>query len=193
MAKDTKQIIIQTLLKIAAENGTQNITVEEISRRSGITRNTIQSNFNNQGVAGIIDYINITIIQEINEQIFRFNPNELPIEIFIDIVITVLWRHRDEAHLIYTTPLPFLPADHTVELSIDWLHERYERLVKEHHLAPYFSAEELLRFYNIFLYACFSLWLSAKTPVPPEVFKEKFLYLMKTSMKDLIYGDIGLN
>ena len=80
MAKDTKNLLIQTLLTIAKENGP--LTVEEISRRSGITRNTIQRNFNNEGVKGIVYYIDKNITQEINEQLFKFDPDELPSDMY---------------------------------------------------------------------------------------------------------------
>ncbi|AYG01891.1 TetR/AcrR family transcriptional regulator [Lactococcus allomyrinae] len=189
MTKDTKKIIVRTLLEIAAQHGS--LTIEEVSRRSNITRNTIQRNFNNEGIKGIVDYINGNIVQEINNQIFRHQPDELPLEIFADILLSVMWEHRDEAHIIYTSDLPFKPASQTVELSFSWLGERYERLVKEHRLAPIFTAKELVRFYNTYIYALLSLWLSSDVPVEPSVFKPKFLYLMKISMYDLIYKGIG--
>ena len=56
MAKDTKDIVIEALISLAAKQDM--VTVEDISRYSGITRNTIQKNFNNQGINGIVDYIN---------------------------------------------------------------------------------------------------------------------------------------
>lgn len=191
MAKDTKKIVVRTLLNLAAEK--KPLSVEAVSKRSGITRNTIQKNFDNQGIEGIVNYINGTILNDINEQLFKFDPDELPIEIFADIVLTILWKHRIEAHLLFTTHIPFKAASQTVELSFTWVKKRYEHLVAEHHLAPIFSAEELLEFWNVYLYGVFSLWLNAEVPVEPEIFKPKFLYLIKTSMYDLIYKDIGIH
>nr|WP_282674310.1 TetR/AcrR family transcriptional regulator [Lactococcus cremoris] len=46
MTKDTKEIIVRSLLNIASENG--KINIEEIAKRSHITRTTITNNFKNR-------------------------------------------------------------------------------------------------------------------------------------------------
>nr|UKS68167.1 TetR/AcrR family transcriptional regulator [Lactococcus garvieae] len=193
MAKDTKDIVIEALISLAAKQDI--VTVEDISRYSGITRNTIQKNFNNQGINGIVDYINHKITTEINTELMRFDPDELPLEIFADITLTIMWKYRREAHVLYTSNLPFKPRINSIEnsLSLPWVEKRYEALVKAHNLAPIFTASDLLYFWNSFLYSVFSLWLSSPIPVDPKEFKPKFIYLVKTSIFDLIYKDIGVH
>ena len=189
MAKDTKEIIIRVLLNIAAEHGP--LTVEEISRRSGITRNTIQKNFGNKGISGIVEYIYSHIIDEVNERLFQHDANELPIEIFADILLSVVWKYHEQIHVLYTSELPFKPVSQATNTAYPWVKERYEWLVKEHGLAPLFSSKELLFYWNAQLIAILSLWLGADIPVEPSVFKPKFVYLVKTSLYDLIYKGIG--
>jgi hypothetical protein len=193
MAKDTKDIVIQALLTLASKNNT--VSVEQISQYSGITRNTIQKNFNNEGIAGIIKYINQKVNQEIIDELTKYNPDELPVEIYADIVLTIVWKYRRQAHVLYTSDLPFKPHSNTAEntLAFSWVQRRYERLVKEHGLAPDFSANDLLYFWNAYIYSILSMWLSSPIPLNPKQFKPKFLYLIKTSMYDLIYKDIGIH
>lgn len=189
MSKDTKAIVIRVLLNIAAEHGP--LTVEEVSRRSGITRNTIQNNFGNKGISGIVEYIYSTVIDEVNERLFQHDANELPLEIFADILLSVVWRYHDQIHILYTSDLPFRPVGQMTNTAYPWVKKRYDWLVKEHGLAPLFSGKELLYYWNAHLVSVLSLWLDADLPVEPSVFKPKFLYLMKTSMYDLIYKGIG--
>lgn len=193
MAKDTKKIIIETLLNIAVENGP--ITVEEIYRRSGITRNTIQRNFNNQGITGIVDYISSGIIAEINEQLSKYEPEELPIEIFADILLSVIWQYRREVHIISTSTIPYVFPKNGDDIAFIflWGKKRFEYLVKEHKLAPVFSAQDLLKFWNSYIFAILSFWLASPIPIEPRIFKPYFLFLAKTSMYDLIYKDIGIH
>ena len=51
--KDTKEIIIRTLLNIASES--QKVTIEEISKRSRITRTTIKNNFNSCFILSFVE------------------------------------------------------------------------------------------------------------------------------------------
>ncbi|NHI67447.1 TetR/AcrR family transcriptional regulator [Lactococcus formosensis] len=189
MAKNTKEIVIRTLLNIAAEGGIVNI--EEIPRRTGITRNTIRYNFGNQGIDSIIAYIYSGIFQEINTQLFRHSPNEIPVEIFADIILHILWEHRDEAHILVTSKLLYRTDIGAIDLVYPWAKERYDYLVKVHQLSPYFSSKQLLSFWISYLDIIFTLWFSVQIPLTPEKFKPIFLKLVKTSMYDLIYKDIG--
>ncbi|QPS70566.1 TetR/AcrR family transcriptional regulator [Lactococcus garvieae] len=189
MAKNTKEIVIRTLLNIAAEGG--RVNVEEITRRTGITRNTIRHNFGDKGIEGIIEYIYLDIFHEINEQLFRHDPNEIPVEIFADIVLPILWQHRDEAHILATSNLLYRTDAGAIDLTFPWAKERYDYLVKEHELNPYFSSKQLLSFWISYLDIIFTLWFSAQIPLEPEKFKPLFIKLIKTSMYDLIYKGIG--
>ncbi len=189
MAKDTKQIIIHTLLKLAVEGGKLNI--EELSKQSGITRNAIQKNFNNRGISGIVDYINLGILTEINDELFKHSASDTPLEIFADVWLGVLWSHHEELQILIKSDLPFSPLQLTAEASYSWLQERYEFLVKEHHLSPIISAKDLAIFWNSFLISMLILWLNSDNPAEPNLFRPKFLYLMKTSMYNLMYKGIG--
>lgn len=70
MTKDTKEIIIRTLLNIASES--QKVSIEEISKRSHITRTTIKNNFKT-GIPGIVEYIYLNIVDEVNERLLQYN------------------------------------------------------------------------------------------------------------------------
>ncbi|WP_251422473.1 TetR/AcrR family transcriptional regulator [Lactococcus muris] len=189
MAKNTKEIVIRTLLNIAAEDGVVN--VEEITRRTGITRNTIRHNFGNKGIDSIIAHIYTEIFQEINEQLFRHDPSEIPVEIFADILLPILWKHRDVAHILVTSNLLYRTADGATDFVFPWAKEHYDYLVKEHQLSPYFSSKQLLSFWISYLDIIFTLWFSSQIPLEPEKFKPIFIKLIKTSMYDLIYKGIG--
>lgn len=187
MAKDTKKIIARTLLNISSENG--KMTIDEISKRSYITRATIKNNFE-KGIPGIVEYIYLNIVDEVNEVIFRYKVEELSLEIFSSVLISTLWKHKEEARIIYTTQLPFKLIGPISERTWNWAEARFNTLVKDHGLAPHFSGQDLLNYFNAQLIAILTLWLSADIPVEPHIFQEKFLFLMSTSVKSLIYKDI---
>lgn len=189
MAKNTKDLVVRTLLNIAAEEGPVNI--EEITRRTGITRNTIKNNFGNGGISDILQYIYLNIFDKLNKQLFRHNPDELPVEIFADIFLDVLWQYKDEVHILVTSNLLFKRSQIVTDLSFPWVQKRYEKLVKDHNLAPNFTAKQLLLFWSSYLDAIAVLWFTSKIPLEPKQFKPIFLKLIETSMYDLIYTEIG--
>ena len=187
MAKVTKQIIIRTLLNIAAENN--KLTIEEISKRSGIPRSTIKKNFPDD-INGIVEYIYIGIVREVNQTLLQYDVNDVSLELFSNIFLPILWKHREEAHIIYTSPLPFQLIDQISAETVEWAGDRFNKLVIEHDLAPNFSGIDLLKYFNAHLVAILTLWLGVRFPVDIEKFKPIFLYLMRTPMKDLIYKGI---
>lgn len=187
MAKDTKNIIVRTLFNIAAENG--KITIEEISKRSYITRLTIKNNFPT-GIPGIVEYAYINIIREVNERLLKFKCEEVSLELLADIMLPVLWQYKEEAHVIYSSQLPFRLIGTICDETWEWAKNRFNGLIKEHGLANYFSGKELLKYFNAQLVSILTLWLEADIPVELEAFREKFLFLMRCSIKDLIFKGI---
>jgi AcrR family transcriptional regulator len=187
MAKDTKKLIISTLLEMIMEN--QKITISEISKRSFITRATIMNNFPG-GINEIIEDIHSKVIKEINHVLRHYDPNKLTLEQFADIVLPILWKNRKAAQIFYTYSVPFRPHGAATEAAWPWVGKRYNKLVKELELSPFFSGKELLLYWNAQLHAIFTLWLSPENPLPPEEFRSFFLLLTRTSINDLIYSGI---
>jgi len=187
MAKDTKSIIIRTLFNIAAENG--KLTVEEISKRSYITRTTIKSNFPT-GIPGMVEYTYLNIVHEVNERLLTYKFEEVSLELLADILLPVLWRNREAAHIIFSSTLPFRMIDTISDETWEWGKERYDAMIKKHGLANYFSGRELLKYFNAQLIAVLTLWLEADIPIDIELFRPKFLFLMKTSVNELIFKEI---
>ncbi|MDR0318110.1 MAG: TetR/AcrR family transcriptional regulator [Lactococcus lactis] len=184
MAKDTKEIISQALLKISSENG--KFTIEEISNRSYITRATIMKNFPN-GIPEIIEYLGSQIIDNVNQELFKHDPDKLSLEQFADIILPILWENKDSAQIMYTTSLPFHPIPIATNSAWTWVENRYNRLVKVHNLSPYISGKELLVYWNSYLISVLMFWLLNDNPLEPKEFRPKFLFLMRTSLNDLIF------
>ncbi|CAM3024344.1 TetR/AcrR family transcriptional regulator [Lactococcus hircilactis] len=187
MSKDTKNIIIRTLFNIAAENGS--LTVEEISKRSYITRTTIKSNFPD-GIPGIVEFAYLKIVREVNERLLSYPCEEVSLDVLADILLPVLWAHKEEAHVIYSSQLPFRLIDSIRDETWHWAKNRFNALIKEHGLANYFTGKELLKYFNAQLVAVLTLWLEADIPVDLDLFRDKFLFLMKMSVRELIYSGI---
>jgi AcrR family transcriptional regulator len=188
MAKETKEIIIRTLLNISSEEDGK-MTIEEISKRSHITRTTIRKNFNG-GISEIVEYMYLGIVDEVNDIIFNYKVEELSLDTFADVLLSVLWKNKDKARIIYTSKLPFKLVGPISDRTWNWAEIRFNNLVKVHGLSPYFSGKELLKYFNAQLLTVLTLWLSADIPIPPHIFKPKFMFLMSTSIKTLIYKDI---
>lgn len=187
MAKDTKDTIVRTVLNIASENG--KLTIEEISKRSYITRTTIKNNFK-KGVPEIIEYSYLNIIQEVNIRLFKYKCEDVSLELFADIALPILWSYREHLRIIYTK-LPFRLTDLITEETFGWAKVHFDTLVKEHNLSKYFSGKDLLRYFHGQLITVLTLWLGADISLNFEVFKPKFIYLMSTSINSLIFETNG--
>lgn len=174
MTKDTKEIIVRTLLNIASES--QKVTIEEISKRSHITRTTIKNNFKS-GVPGIVEYIYLNIV-------------DVTIELLADLLLPVLWQHKEEAHIIYSSQLPFRLIEPVSDRTWKWAEKRFNFLIKEHGLANYFTAQELLKYFNAQLITVLTLWLEADIPIHLDKFRPKFMFFMNASINELIFKGI---
>lgn len=187
MTKDTKEIIIRTLLNIASES--QKVTIEEISKRSHITRTTIKNNFKT-GVPGSVEYIYLNIVDEVNERLLQYECEEVSLELLADILLPVLWQHKEEAHIIYSSQLPFRLIEPVSDRTWKWAEKRFNFLIKEHGLANYFTAQELLKYFNAQLITVLTLWLEADIPIHLDKFRPKFMFFMNASINQLIFKGI---
>ena len=127
MTKDTKEIIIRTLLNIASEN--EKLTIEEISKRSHITRATIKRNFK-AGVPAIVEYIYLNIVDEVNERLLQYKCEEVSLELLADILLPVLWQHKEEAHIIFGSQLPFRLIGPISYRTWKWAEKHFNSLIK---------------------------------------------------------------
>ncbi|WP_282667434.1 TetR/AcrR family transcriptional regulator [Lactococcus cremoris] len=187
MTKDTKEIIVRSLLNIASENG--KINIEEIAKRSHITRTTITNNFKN-GVPSIVEYIYLNIVDEVNQQLLLYNCEEVSLEILADIMLPILWKHKAEAHIIYSSQLPFRLIKTISDRTWKWAEKRFNFLVREHDLSNYFTGQELLKYFNAQLITVLTLWLEADIPLELEKFRPNFLFFMNSSVHELIFKGI---
>ena len=178
MTKDTKEIIIRTLLNIASES--QKVTIEEISKRSHITRTTIKNNFKS-GVPGIVEYIYLNIVDEVNERLLQYNCEDVTIELLADLLLPVLWQHKEESQL------PFRLIGPISDRTWKWAEKHFNSLIKKQGLANYFTAQELLRYFNAQLITVLTLWLEADIPIAYEKFRPKFIFFMSTPINELIF------
>lgn len=183
MTYKKKEIIARTLLNIAAEQG--KITIEEISKRSHISRNTIKNNFEN-GIIDIVKYMYIQIINEVNTTLLKYDVNKLSLEDFADIVLPVFWNNREKARIIYISNLPFRLLDDICQLTWNWCEDKFNKLVIVHGLEQEMSGFDLLIYFNAQLISIFTFWLSVPLPIDVENFKPKFLFLMNISIIDLV-------
>lgn len=94
-------------------------------------------------------------------------------------MLPVLWQYKEEAHVIYSSQLPFRLIGTISDETWEWAKNRFNGLIKEHGLANYFSGKELLKYFNAQLVSILTLWLEADIPVELEVFREKFLFLIR--------------
>lgn len=186
MAKDTKKLVINAVLNILHEGDILNM--EAITRRTGVTRQTIQKNFGKKGIDGVFEYIYKKMLIELNERLFEHDPEELPLEIFCDIILKISWKYRKEWNILFSANRIYQALSLASDLSFHYVSDRYERLIKVHNLSPIVSPKAFHYLWNSHLLSVISLWLNVPYPVEPEIFKPKFLYLMRHSMDQLIYS-----
>lgn len=189
MARDTKSIIVSTLLEIITEDG--KLTISEIHKRSYITRATIMNNFPG-GINEIIEYVYSEIVKEINNSLKKIKLEELNLERFTDTILPMLWENRKTIHILYTSSIPFCPTTVTSRDTWLWAESRYNSVAKNTGMSPFFSGRELLQYWNNQLLAILNLWLGSKNPLNLEEFRPIFLFLVQSSICDLISEEDNL-
>ncbi|OAZ15817.1 hypothetical protein V425_12040 [Lactococcus lactis RTB018] len=50
---------------------------------------------------GIVEYIYLNIVDEVNERLLQYNCEDVTIELLADLLLPVLWQHKEEAHIIF--------------------------------------------------------------------------------------------
>lgn len=187
MAIDTKKIIIKTFLEISSEN--KIATIQEISKRSYITRKTISRNFNN-GISDIMQYIYSEIISTVNAELLKHNLNNLSLEEFADIILPIVWSYRQEIKILYSSPFYSRVVPIATNSIWSWLELRFQNLVKLHNLSPAFHGIELLNYWNLYLFSILTLWVTSPNPSSVSIFRTRFIFLMKTSIRELIFKEV---
>jgi AcrR family transcriptional regulator len=184
-----KDIIARTLLNIASDVNS-NLTIEEISKRTNISRLTIKKNFKN-GISDIIEYVYSGIIEKITKKLITYDITKLTLENFSDILLPIVWGHRDMLHIIYTSKFAFRIRSYISSEMLTWLGPFINKLLKKHRIISSFSAIELLEYFNSYLTSVLILWLSPKIPLNVELFKPKFLFLMNNSLENIFYNNFS--
>lgn len=192
MAKDTKDTIAKAFLILLAKQ--EPMTVVNLSKFSGVTRPAIHTNFGKDCFQGISDYIFLGISNDIKEALSIHSTDELPPEIFADIVFPKLYEHRDALRILYDPQnsnfkYNFVFFETMMSQFFPWAKPRFERLLKASPLPPTITAQDLFDYWMRWLISIIILWMTSDIPDDPKVFKEKFIYLINTSFKELIYPE----
>lgn len=184
MPLETRQVIIDALFRLAQRSPERtSFTLTEIASEANLSRQAIyQKHYRN--VEDIIEDIYSQIATRTREKLTQLppTPGVSPFKLLADELIPALYEKRDWLRIIYTSSLytgwfqrlqgnyyhwlkPFV-VDSCAELQID--------------------SEILLRLLVGYIFDLFVSWLSQPFPLPPEIFKKKFLKLVVLSPNEYI-------
>lgn len=184
MPLDTRQVIIDSLFRLAQRFPEKtNFTLTEIASEAHISRQAIyQKHYNS--VEDIIEDIYSQIATRTREKLTQLSPipGVSPFKLLADELIPALYERRDWLRIIYTSSLYTGWFQRLQGNYYNWLRPFVVESSKELHI----DSEILLRLLVGYIFDLFVSWLSQPFPLPPEIFKEKFLKLILLSPNECI-------
>jgi AcrR family transcriptional regulator len=181
---DTRQVIIDALFRLAQRFPEKtSFTLTEIASEAHISRQAIyQKHYRN--VQDIIEDIYSQIGTNTREKLTSFPPapGTSPFQILADELIPVLYEQRDWLRIIYTSSLYTGWFQRLQNNYYTWLRPFVTEASDELQI----DSDILLRLLVGYVFDLFVSWLSQPFPLPPEIFKIKFLQLVLLSPNDFI-------
>ena len=184
MPLDTRQLIIDALFRLAQRFPEKtSFTLTEIASEAHISRQAIyQKHYRN--VQDIIEDIYSQIGTNTREKLTSFPPapGTSPFQILADELIPVLYEQRDWLRIIYTSSLYTGWFQRLQNNYYTWLRPFVTEASDELQI----DSDILLRLLVGYVFDLFVSWLSQPFPLPPEIFKKKFLQLVLLSPNDCV-------
>jgi predicted DNA-binding protein YlxM (UPF0122 family) len=176
--------VIDAFFVIAKENpDITEISMQMLADKVGIRRQSIyEKHF--RSVDDIITLIHKMVDEDIENKIQGFldKKGKDPMTFFAKEILPLLYEKREWLKVLYSSALD--PS------WVIYLQKKYRPLIKAY-LKPHLSSSGISEDFicNLLVekvLAIVSTWLTSDAPDPASLFEEKFLYLMKTSISDLI-------
>jgi AcrR family transcriptional regulator len=184
MSRDTRQLIIDALLRLAQRSPEKTtFTLTEIAAEAHISRQAIyQKHF--QNVDDIIKDMHLQIATKARKKYVHTapTPGVSPFQILADEMIPILYEHRDWLRIIYTSSLYIGWMKHIENSYRQWLRP----YIAEAYIDLEVDFDLILQLLIGFVFSSSMAWLSQPFPLPPEIFKETFLKIVKLSPNDFI-------
>ncbi|MFV0555874.1 MAG: TetR/AcrR family transcriptional regulator [Lactovum sp.] len=190
MAKDTKQILLRSFLELLEKKGITQITETDLAKASGVTRFTIQNNFGKNFAKTITDYLYDKISKNLLDKLSHFDPEDMTIEIFADILLPIVWKYQTSIRIIANSSI--LPMSDTFLFApfFKWAEPLFSRTWEQQKKTlTQFDTYDMycLWVQQIILYIV--MWIRKPVPEDPKLFKKTFCYLLRTSAASLIDKD----
>lgn len=190
MSRDTRQIIITALLRLAQRHPEKTqFTVTEIASEARISRQAIyQKHYRN--VDDIIQDIHLQIATEARQKITNYPPQsgKSPFLIIADEMIPVLYRYREWLRVIYTSSLYPGWLKYLEQSYRPWL----TPFIVENCPNLEVDLEIVLQLIIGHVLNLFVAWLKQPIPLPPDTFREKFLDFILLSPNDYLSNQYRL-
>ena len=187
MAKDTKQILLNSFLELLGKKDITQITETDLANLSGITRFTIRNNFGKNFAIAIIDFIYKKIADTILEKLSAFDPHDMTAEIFADLILPVVWKYQGPIKILFKANAWRMGDDGIFLPFYKWaepfFQEQYERQKKE---LTQLNAYDLYSIWVQQLILYLFTWLSKPVPEEPRIFKKTLLHLANNSLMTLV-------
>lgn len=175
---ETQKKIIEASFQVAKEHPNQQITIKMICEKVGMSRENFYR-YHFHDFNEILEKIHFLANDEINQLFVKFINSENPdiLDFLRQSMIPFLYDKKEWLKILFET-----------KLDLEWmkfLHKEYTPLVqsyldnieKKGPIPNLYLAQIIVKEF----FAIISTWLTDNSPEPPELFMEKFLYIVEQS------------
>jgi hypothetical protein len=184
----TELKIMEAYIRASRKNAKENeLSISAVAKEAGLSRETIYHKYFPGGLVEFQDAINITICREIEEALldYSFNSNEGKEDILFFLnkkILPLLYKRQDWLKVMFSTGFNAKWNAHLLRTFSPIVKRYLDRKGKEGSIPNFYLSQLIVREFI----AVISTWITDDNAEPPVVFREKFLYILQSSIYDLL-------
>ena len=187
MVKGNKQKILDAFYDLAMLNPDEtNLSMSELAKKAGISRQAIyKHHFHN--IDDIIAFIHDSIDKPVYETFLEYSTltNKDPFLFIADKIFPILYENRKWLKMLYSSSTDPYWTNYLKKIYTKWALENIKPNQSLIDLPDDFIISLLVHY----VIANIEVWITQENPLPPQIFKEKFLTLVHTSIDQYISSE----
>ncbi|WP_049507291.1 TetR/AcrR family transcriptional regulator [Streptococcus anginosus] len=187
MVKGNQQKILDAFYDLAMQNPNEaNLSMSDLAKKAGISRQAIYKHHFNS-VDDIIKSIHESIDKPIYEMFLEYDTleNKDPFLFIADNIFPILYENRKWLKMLYSSSTDPYWTNYLKKIYTKWALENIKPNQSLIDLPDDFIISLLVHY----VIANIEVWITQENPLPPQVFKEKFLTLVHSSLDQYISLD----
>ena len=187
MVKGNQQKILDAFYDLAMQNPNEaNLSMSDLAKKAGISRQAIYKHHFNS-VDDIIESIHESIDKPIYEMFLEYDTleNKDPFLFIADNIFPILYENRKWLKMLYSSSTDPHWTNYLKKIYTKWALEN----IKPNQSLVDLPDDFIISLLVHYVIANIEVWITQENPLPPQIFKEKFLTLVHTSIDQYISSE----